>query len=95
MWEPELEAASGEINSAVTDFLSATAGGRKADWVRSYFGEGYPADLSDADVVDDIYTKVSHGRGRSVYQCPACGRLYWRGAHAHRIDELVATARRR
>ena len=28
-------------------------------------------------------------------RCPACGRLYWRGAHAHRIDELVATARRR
>jgi hypothetical protein len=22
-------------------------------------------------------------------RCPACGRLYWRGAHARRIDQLV------
>ena len=76
LWEPEFETASGEINNAVTDFLLAATGGRKADWVRSYFGEGYPSDLSDADVIDDIYTKVSHDKGRSVYQCPACGRLY-------------------
>jgi uncharacterized protein with PIN domain len=26
-------------------------------------------------------------------RCPACGRVYWRGAHAPRIDELVAAAR--
>jgi uncharacterized protein with PIN domain len=26
-------------------------------------------------------------------RCPACGRVYWRGAHARRIDELVAAAR--
>ncbi|RBY76446.1 hypothetical protein DQ238_17300 [Geodermatophilus sp. TF02-6] len=26
-------------------------------------------------------------------RCPACGRLYWRGAHARRIDELVRAAR--
>lgn len=26
-------------------------------------------------------------------RCPACGRVYWRGAHARRIDALIATAR--
>jgi uncharacterized protein len=26
-------------------------------------------------------------------RCPACGRVYWRGAHARRIDALVAAAR--
>ena len=71
-----MEAASDETNSAITDFLRAMAGGRKAEWVRDYFGESYPADLSDADVIDDIYTKVSHDKGRFVYQCPECGRLY-------------------
>jgi uncharacterized protein with PIN domain len=25
-------------------------------------------------------------------RCTACGRAYWRGAHARRIDELVRTA---
>jgi uncharacterized protein len=27
-------------------------------------------------------------------RCPACDRVYWRGAHARRIDELVRTATR-
>ncbi|MEX5719860.1 Mut7-C RNAse domain-containing protein [Geodermatophilus maliterrae] len=27
-------------------------------------------------------------------RCPRCGRVYWRGAHARRIDALVARARR-
>ena len=27
-------------------------------------------------------------------RCPACGRLYWRGAHARRIDQLVGRAAR-
>jgi hypothetical protein len=78
LWEPELETASGEINNTVTDFLRAAAGGRKAEWVRSYFGESYPADLSDADVIDDIYSKISHDKGRPVYQCMKCKRLYVR-----------------
>ena len=28
-------------------------------------------------------------------RCPACGRVYWHGAHARRIDGIVAAARRR
>ncbi|CCG01106.1 Mut7-C RNAse domain-containing protein [Blastococcus saxobsidens] len=28
-------------------------------------------------------------------RCAACGRVYWRGAHARRIDELIGTARGR
>ena len=27
-------------------------------------------------------------------RCPACGRLYWRGAHARRIDALISAAQR-
>lgn len=28
-------------------------------------------------------------------RCPSCGRVYWRGAHARRLNELVAWASRR
>ena len=28
-------------------------------------------------------------------RCASCGRVYWRGAHARRIDELIGTARGR
>ncbi|SDD39626.1 hypothetical protein SAMN05660690_4187 [Geodermatophilus telluris] len=31
---------------------------------------------------------------RDFSRCPGCGRVYWRGAHARRIDALVERARR-
>jgi uncharacterized protein with PIN domain len=33
---------------------------------------------------------------RRTYQvfsrCPACGRVYWRGAHSDRLEEIIAAA---
>jgi uncharacterized protein len=46
----------------------------------------------------EVADRLPPGTRRTVddfSRCPACGRLYWRGAHARRIDELVAAARRR
>ena len=46
----------------------------------------------------EVADRLPPGTRRTVddiSRCPACGRLYWRGAHARCIDELVASARRR
>ena len=46
----------------------------------------------------EVADRLPPGTRRTVddfSRCPACGRLYWRGAHARRIDELVASAGRR
>ncbi|SDM86739.1 hypothetical protein SAMN05660642_03491 [Geodermatophilus siccatus] len=46
----------------------------------------------------DVADRLPPGTRRTFddfSRCPACGRVYWRGAHARRIDELVAAARRR
>jgi uncharacterized protein with PIN domain len=45
-----------------------------------------------AEVTDRLPagTRRSHDH---FSRCPACGRVYWRGAHARRIDALVALAR--
>ena len=46
----------------------------------------------------DVADRLPPGTRRTVDEfsrCPACGRLYWRGAHARRIDALVAVAGRR
>ena len=46
----------------------------------------------------EVADRLPSGTRRSVDEvsrCPACGRLYWRGAHARRIDALVAAADRR
>jgi uncharacterized protein with PIN domain len=50
--------------------------------------------VAKADVAD----RLPPGTRRTFddfSRCPACGRVYWHGAHARRIDELIAAARRR
>lgn len=43
----------------------------------------------------DVAHLLEPGTRRSYTEfsrCPACGRLYWRGAHAERLDAIVAAA---
>ena len=50
--------------------------------------------LVDAPV-DDVWDRLEPGTRRSYTRfsrCPACGRAYWRGAHAARLDALVQRA---
>ena len=47
---------------------------------------------------EEVAHLLEPGTRRSVTdfsRCAACGRVYWRGAHARRIDALVEAARRR
>jgi uncharacterized protein len=49
--------------------------------------------VAKADVAD----RLPPGTRRTFddfSHCPACGRLYWRGAHARRIDALIRVAQR-
>jgi uncharacterized protein with PIN domain len=44
----------------------------------------------------DVAHLLEPGTRRSYTEfsrCPACGRLYWRGAHAERLDAIVTAAR--
>lgn len=44
---------------------------------------------------EEIADRLLPGTRRSYTRfsrCPACGRLYWRGAHARRIDDMLRQA---
>ncbi|MGY1704328.1 Mut7-C RNAse domain-containing protein [Geodermatophilus sp. SYSU D00697] len=46
----------------------------------------------------EIADRLPPGTRRTYHEfsrCPACGRVYWRGAHARRIGAVVAAAQRR
>jgi uncharacterized protein with PIN domain len=46
---------------------------------------------------EEVAGQLQPGTRRSYAgfsRCTVCGRVYWRGAHARRIDELIAAARR-
>ena len=47
------------------------------------------ADVAKADVVDRIPAGTRR-RYDDFRGCAACGRVYWRGAHARRLDQILA-----
>jgi uncharacterized protein len=64
-----------------------------APWTRCTACNGLLAPASKADVEPALQPGT-----RRTYQafsrCPACGRVYWRGAHSTRLDQIVASALR-
>jgi hypothetical protein len=75
-WEPEVDWLGTEVQRVVADFLTAVENNQRESWIKNYFSDVYPLDLSLAMVIDDIYSKVYNEKGHSVYQCPECERLY-------------------
>jgi uncharacterized protein with PIN domain len=46
--------------------------------------------------LEEVRDRIEPGTRRSYTaftRCPACGHVYWRGAHARRLEEIIASAR--
>jgi uncharacterized protein with PIN domain len=64
-----------------------------APWTRCTACNGELAPVSKVDVLDEL--EPGTRRCYDVYaRCTDCGQVYWRGAHSHRIDGVIAAARR-
>ncbi|GAA2668711.1 Mut7-C RNAse domain-containing protein [Nonomuraea recticatena] len=62
-----------------------------APWTRCTACNGHlsPVDKADVEALLEPGTRHSY----DVFaRCAACGRVYWRGAHAHRLEHIVAAA---
>ncbi|MBB3733346.1 Mut7-C RNAse domain-containing protein [Nonomuraea dietziae] len=62
-----------------------------APWTRctACNGKLSPVDKADVEALLEPGTRHSY----DVFaRCAACGRVYWRGAHAHRLEHIVAAA---
>jgi uncharacterized protein len=44
--------------------------------------------------VEDLLRPGTRRTYQSFSRCPACGRIYWRGAHGHHLETVVETAQR-
>lgn len=44
-------------------------------WLQDFFGETYPADLSDGLIISDINTKAKLNVGRAMLTCVKCHRM--------------------
>jgi uncharacterized protein len=66
---------------------------RLAPWTRCPTCNG----LLVAAPLEEVRNRLEPGTRRSYTafsRCPGCGHVYWRGAHARRLEEIVAAARR-
>jgi uncharacterized protein len=62
-----------------------------APWTRCLACNGLLEPVPKSDVEDDLLP----GTRRTYHEfsrCGACARIYWRGAHARRLDRIVAAA---
>ena len=62
--------------AAVGAFLSAARDGWRAEWLRKFFSDAYPADESDVSVISDIMLKIEGDYRRAISECYQCGRLW-------------------
>jgi hypothetical protein len=60
----------------VVAFLEAVATGERESWLLRYFSSGYPHDVSDAEVIDDILGRLWRSSSLSIAECGSCGRLW-------------------
>jgi len=65
-----------EFVTEVKAFLSAVSSGRRDKWLVAKFGKDYPKDLSDADIILDLYTTTSDRYKLSIAECEKCGRIW-------------------
>jgi hypothetical protein len=66
-------AESGRI---LAELKSADSDGTRQEWINSKFGEGYPSDASDAEVIEDLMAIKVRSLSVCVVRCDACGRLH-------------------
>ena len=63
-------------------------------WTRCTSCNGELSRVSKEDVVAEL--KPGTRRSYDAFaRCDSCGQIYWRGAHARRLDAIVATARQK
>ena len=65
------------LADAAQSFAAAVAKDEREAWLeRQGFLDGYPKDLSNADVFGDFVTSLWLRYSRTCYECTACGRLH-------------------
>jgi hypothetical protein len=65
-----------KIDQAINDLLIATKDNKRAEWIKKHFLEMYPQDLSNIQMLGDIFSKYYFPLIKHIYQCEKCGRLW-------------------
>lgn len=65
-----------DFSRQVAAFLASTRDNTRAEWLVEHFGEIYPSDLPDAEVISDLLDSSLRKYAVSMAECERCGRLW-------------------
>jgi hypothetical protein len=62
------------ITTSINAFIEAIKANKREEWIASFFGKDYPAQLDNVSILWDIRLRYSKYE-TTVFQCEACGRV--------------------
>ena len=65
-----------KFTADVSAFLAAVRSGCRNAWLVKTFGDIYPKDLSDAEVISDLLSILYYNNSLRISECEQCGRLW-------------------
>jgi hypothetical protein len=72
----EFEAYSDQVDSQLNEFIDAMMNGKREEWMVNHFMEGYPKDLTNAQMLGDVLNWIYVGHNKEIFQCEKCSRLW-------------------
>jgi hypothetical protein len=72
----EFDAYTDQIDAQINEFIVMIMDGKREEWMESHFMEGYPRDLSNAQMLGDVLNWIYLGKTKEVFQCENCNRLW-------------------
>ena len=60
----------------VKNFLDSIRQNRRSDWIANHFGEIYPNDLPDHEIISDLMMIHLSRNTLCISECEACGRIW-------------------
>ena len=77
--DQDWEIRNGIIEADSHSFLSAVRDGRRTEWIQAFYrcDESQAAQREDRDVIWEIIDRADFPLKREIYQCEACGRLFF------------------
>ncbi len=75
--EQSQERLQSDFGDLVVQLVEAIRNGRRTEWIAQHFDmTHYPADISDSELIADLFSRCLREHSLSVAECPTCGRLH-------------------
>lgn len=76
LWQDEEEVVEDKAQKAIASYLKALRSGRKATWLKNWYGPEEETDVDDVEVIFNLLNYEKWSWAHPAFECPSCGRIY-------------------